>query len=109
MATFSNLKAKGIGTSEVIISDIVIPTVITGCSMANIIGSSASISLYIVNVDEEENETIYYIVKDHGVDGGQNYDAISSNKIFLKNGDSLRASASVAASFDVLVSIMDGI
>jgi hypothetical protein len=110
MATFSNLKANAVGTTEVTIANIITPTVLTGCNFANIIGSSASISLYIDNIDEvEEVTTTYYIVKDKNVLGNENLDVISANKIFLKNGDILKAKATVQASFDILISTMDGI
>lgn len=104
MANFSNLKAKEVGTTPVTLTSAVQPTVIAGCNMANITGSTNSISLYI-----ESGSDIYYIAKSKSVDGGHSYDAITGNKIFLESGDALKAVAGTDGAFDIVVSILDGI
>jgi hypothetical protein len=110
MATFSNLKAHAVGTTEITIANISVSTVLIGCNFANIIGSSAAISLYVDNFDEvEEETTTYYIIKDKSLLGNENLEVISANKIFLKDGDILKAKATVEDSFDIIISTMDGI
>jgi hypothetical protein len=104
MATFSNLKAKNVGTTVVTLTSAIQPTVIAGCNMANITGSTNSISLYV-----QSGSDIYYIVKGKSVDGGNSYDAITGNKIFLESGDALKAVAGTEDAFDIVVSILDGI
>jgi len=104
MATFSNLKARNVGTDPVTLLTAIQPTVIAGCMLANITGSTNSISLYVDNEDLS-----YYILKAKTVDGGNSFDAITGNKIFLEAGDSLKAQAGTAAAFDIIVSILDGI
>jgi hypothetical protein len=109
MASFKNFKSKQIGTTEVVIDDIASPTIITGCNIANVSGSSATISLYIVVTPETGDPVSYYILKDKRIDGGANFDAITGNKIFLEAGDSLRAISATPASFDIIVSTVDGV
>lgn len=104
MANFSNAKANEVGTTPVTLVSASVPTVVAGCSIANRHGSTTSVSLYIENSSE-----IYYVTKDRSVDGGHNFEAISGNKIFLQSGDVLKAVAATAASFDVVVSVLDGI
>ena len=104
MANFSNAKANLVGTTPVILLEAEVATVISGCSVANRHGSTTSISLYV-----ENNSEIYYITKDRAIDGGHNFEAISGNKIFLQAGDALKAVGATANSFDVIVSVLDGI
>lgn len=104
MANFSNAKANLVGTTPVTLVDAEVATVISGCSVANRHGSTSSISLYVENTSE-----VYYITKDRAIDGGHNFEAISGNKIFLEAGDVLKAVGATADSFDIIVSILDGI
>lgn len=104
MAVFSNLKENGVGETPVTLLTASQATVIAGCMLANITGSTNSISLYIQNGSE-----IYYILKSKSVDGGNSFDAITGNKIFLENGDALKVVAGTESAFDVVVSILDGI
>lgn len=106
MANFSNAKANLVGTTPVTLIDAQAATVVAGCSIANRHGSTTSVSLYIEDAAESE---IYYVTKDRSVDGGHNFEAISGNKIFLQAGDMLKAVAASADSFDIVVSILDGI
>lgn len=104
MAVFSNLKENGVGETPVTLLTAEVPTVIAGCMLANTTGSTNSISLYI----EVGSET-YYILKSKSVDGGNSFDAITGNKIFLEAGDVLKAVAGTNNAFDIVVSILDGI
>jgi hypothetical protein len=104
MANFSNAKANLVGTTPVTLVDAEVATVISGCSVANRHGSTTSVSLYI-----ENNSEIFYVIKDRSVDGGHSFEAISGNKIFLQAGDVLKAIAASANSFDIIVSVLDGI
>lgn len=104
MANFSNVKANLVGTTPVTLVDAQVATVVSGCSVANRHGSSTSVSLYIENSGE-----IYYVTKNRTVDNGHNFEAISGNKIFLQAGDVLKAVAASADSFDIVVSVLDGI
>jgi hypothetical protein len=104
MATFSNLKSSAVGTTAVTLDTVTEATIITGCNLTNIIGSSASVSLYVQN-----GGTSYYILKDRVVEGGKNLEAITGNKIVLVNGDALKVISSAEDSFDVIVSTLDGI
>ena len=104
MANFSNAKANLVGTTPVTLVDAEVATVVSGCSVANRHGSTTSVSLYI-----ENNSEIYYVTKDRSIDGGHNFEAISGNKIFLQAGDSLKAVGATADSFDIVVSVLDGI
>ena len=103
MANFGNIKSASVGTSPVTLKSITTPTLITGCNIVNKLGTSASISLYVVN-----GGNTYYIFKDRPVDGSTNAEAITGNKIVLVSGDSLRAVSTVAGAFDILVSTLDG-
>ena len=104
MANFSNAKANLVGTTPVILVDAQVATVISGCSVANRHGSTTSMSLYIENASQT-----YYITKDRSVDSGHNFEAISGNKIFLQAGDVLKAVGNAPNSFDIIVSVLDGI
>jgi len=104
MANFSNAKANLVGTTPVTLVDAEVATVISGCSVANRHGSTTTVSLYIENTNE-----IFYVTKNRSVDSGHNFEAISGNKIFLQAGDSLKAVAASADSFDIVVSVLDGI
>lgn len=104
MANFSNAKSNLVGTTPVTLVDAEVATVISGCSIANRHGSTSSVSLYIENANE-----IYYVTKDRAIDGGHNFEAISGNKIFLEAGDALKAVGATEDSFDIIVSILDGI
>jgi hypothetical protein len=104
MANFSNAKANLVGTTPVTLVDADVATVISGCSVANRHGSTTSVSLYVENSLE-----IYYITKNRPIDSGHNFEAISGNKIFLQAGDVLKAVGSTADSFDIIVSVLDGI
>jgi hypothetical protein len=104
MATFSNLKSSGVGTTAVTLDTVTEATIITGCNLTNTLGSSASVSLYVDN-----GGTSYYILKDRVVEGGKNLEAITGNKIVLVNGDALKVISSADDSFDVIVSTLDGI
>jgi len=106
MANFSNAKANLVGTTPVTLIDAQVATVISGCSIANRHGSTTSVSLYIEDSAESD---IYYIAKDRSVDGGHSFEAISGNKIFLQAGDILKVVGASANSFDVIVSVLDGI
>jgi hypothetical protein len=103
MANFGNVKSASVGTSVVTLKSITVPTLITGCNIVNKTGSSASISLYVVN-----GVTTYYIFKDKQINGNTNAEAITGNKIVLVSGDSLRAVGNIAEAFDILVSTLDG-
>jgi hypothetical protein len=104
MATFSNAKQNSVGTTAVTLLTADSPTVITGCSVANINGSTTSISLYV-----QEGSDIYYVAKNRAIDGGHNFEAISGNKLFLKTGDILKAISATEDSFDIIVSALDAI
>ena len=103
MANFGNIKSASVGETAVTLKNITIPTLITGCNVVNKTGSSASISLYVVN-----SGTTYYIFKDKQINGNSNAEAITGNKIVLVSGDSLRAVGNVDDAFDILVSTLDG-
>lgn len=104
MAVFSNLKVRNVGTTAVTLTSAVQPTVIAGCMLANVSGSSNSISLYIQNGSD-----VFYILKGKSVNGGESFDAITGNKIFLEAGDALKAVAATENAFDIVVSVLDGI
>ena len=104
MATFSNSKANLVGTTPVTLIDVEVATVISGCSVANRHASTTSVSLYV-----ENNSEVYYITKNRAIDGGHNFEAISGNKIFLQAGDVLKAVGSTPDSFDIILSVLDGI
>lgn len=103
MANFGNIKSASVGESAVTLKNITTPTLITGCNIVNKTGSSASVSLYVVN-----SGTTYYIFKDKQINGNSNAEAITGNKIVLVSGDSLRAVGNVADAFDIVVSTLDG-
>ncbi len=103
MANFGNVKSSSVGTSVVTLKNVTTPTLVTGCNIVNKTGSSASVSLYVVN-----GGTTYYIFKDKQINGNTNAEAITGNKIVLVSGDSLRAVGNIAAAFDILVSTLDG-
>jgi hypothetical protein len=104
MANFSNAKANLVGTTPVTLVDADVATVISGCSVANRHASTTSVSLYV-----ENNSEVYYITKNRAIDGGHNFEAISGNKIFLQAGDVLKAVGSTPDSFDIILSVLDGI
>ena len=103
MANFGNIKSTSVGTTAVTLKNVTTATLITGCNIVNKTGSSASISLYVVN-----GGTTYYIFKDKQINGNSNAEAITGNKIVLVSGDSLRAVGNIDSAFDILVSTLDG-
>ena len=103
MANFGNIKSASVGTTAVTLKSITTPTLVTGCNLVNKTGSSASVSLYVVN-----NSNTYYIFKDKQVSGNSNIEAITGNKIVLVSGDAPKAVSTVDGVFDILVSTLDG-
>jgi len=103
MANFGNIKSASVGATPVNLKTMTTATLITGCNIVNKTGSSASVSLYVVN-----GSNTYYIFKDKQIDGNTNAEAITGNKIVLVSGDSLRVVGNVPSAFDILVSTLDG-
>ena len=101
--TFKNYVSQAVGTSAATIVTAATPTTVIGMSVANIIASPITVSVYIV-----VSSDTCYIVKDATVPSGGALVPIGGDqKLVLESGDSLRVISSAASSADVITSVLE--
>jgi hypothetical protein len=106
--TFLRKVSSGIGTSLTSVGSYTVPsatkTTVIGLSIANTTGTtpvSVDVSLY-------NGATDYYIGKGLPVPQGSSIIVIGGDqKVVMETGDSIRVKSSVAASVDVVMSILE--
>jgi hypothetical protein len=77
-------------------------TVVLGCTLANVLGSSITASIKLVNSGDDT-----YIIKDIPIPAGASVEVMAGNKIVMETTDILQASGSATDSLDVTLSIME--
>ena len=104
MSAFSNVSATGIGTTPSTIFTATEKTVVIGCNMSNVINQIVPVSLIF---NDGSNDV--YIKKNFRIENGFSDEIMKGNKIVLGVGDSIKASASIDSSVDVVLSLLTGV
>ena len=83
-------------------------TVIIGCTVSNVKGSSVTADVQIVTAAVSgENADDVYVVKDIPLPTGSSVEIMAGNKIILEAGDIVKVKGSVTDAVDALLSIME--
>ena len=105
---FRRYKESAIGTSATDIpngSNFDSYDTIVGISLANILGSTINVDVYIVR-----SATSYYLIKTVPIPAGGSLELIDGgSKIVLASGDKITAVSDTATSLDTAVSVIDTI
>lgn len=104
MSAFSNVSATGIGTTPSTIFTATEKTVVIGCNMSNVINQIVPVSLIF---NDGSNDV--YIKKNFRIENGFSDEIMKGNKIVLGVGDSIKASAAIDSSVDVVLSLLTGV
>ena len=104
MSAFSNVSAVGIGTTPSTIFTATEKTVVIGCNMSNVINQIVPVSLIF---NDGSNDV--YIKKNFRIENGFSDEIMKGNKIVLGVGDSIKASAAIDSSVDVVLSLLTGV
>jgi hypothetical protein len=104
MSAFSNVSATGIGTTPSTIFTATEKTVVIGCNMSNVINQIVPVSLIF---NDGSNDV--YIKKNFRIENGFSDEIMKGNKIVLDVGDSIKASAAIDSSVDVVLSLLTGV
>jgi len=104
MSSFSNASATGIGTTTSTIYTATEKTVLIGCNVANIINQIVPVNL-IFNDGSGDR----YIKKNFRIENGSSDEIMKGNKIVLEVGDSIKASAGIDSSVDIVLSLLTGV
>lgn len=101
--TFTNVVAKNIGTTPTVIFTAAAKTTLIGCNAANTTGGTLPFSLLL-----RKGGVDIFIRKNKRITNGGNEEVIQG-KIVLIPGDALVASAGLDNSFDVTLSMLQGV
>ena len=104
MSSFSNVSATGIGTTPSTIYTATEKTVVIGCNMSNVINQIVPVSIIL---NDGSNDV--YIKKNFRIENGFSDEIMKGNKIVLDVGDSIKASAAIDSSVDVVLSLLTGV
>jgi secreted protein with Ig-like and vWFA domain len=106
MATFKNAYIPGVGITPVVIYTVPAATsaVIIGINIANVTGASLGFSLNI-----KDGSVNTFVVKDFRVANGTREEIMKGNKLVLTAGQQILGTASSDASFDIILSILEGV
>jgi hypothetical protein len=104
MSAFSNVSATGIGTTPSTLFTATQKTVVIGCNMSNVINQIVPVSLIF---NDGSNDV--YIKKNFRIENGFSDEIMKGNKIVLDVGDSIKASAAIDSSVDVVLSLLTGV
>lgn len=104
MSSFSNISLSGIGTTPTTLFTATEKTVVIGCNMSNVINQIVPVSVIL---NDGSNDV--YIKKNFRIENGFNDEIMKGNKIVLEIGDSIKASAAVDSSVDVVLSLLTGV
>lgn len=104
MSAFSNVSAKGIGITPSTLFTATEKTVVIGCNMSNVINQIVPVSIIL---NDGSNDV--YIKKNFRIENGFSDEIMKGNKIVLDVGDSIKASAAIDSSVDVVLSLLTGV
>ena len=104
MPACSNVSATGIGTTPSTLFTATQKTVVIGCNMSNVINQIVPVSLIF---NDGSNDV--YIKKNFRIENGFSDEIMKGNKIVLDVGDSIKASAAIDSSVDVVLSLLTGV
>jgi hypothetical protein len=104
MSAFSNVSATGIGTTPSTLFTATEKTVVIGCNMSNVINQ-----IVPVNIILNDGSNDVYIKKNFRIENGFSDEIMRGNKIVLDVGDSIKASAAIDSSVDVVLSLLTGV
>ena len=104
MSAFANVSATSVGITPITLYTATEKTVVIGCNVSNIIGQIVPVSL---TLNDGVNDI--YIKKDFRIENGFNDEVMKGNKIVLEVGDSIKASASIDSSVDIVLSLLTGV
>lgn len=104
--SFINATAEDIGTSEVTVYTAPVGTksILIGCNLSNKTTSTLSLDLVLRTASGD-----FYIVKAKRVEAGENEEVMRGNKMVLQAEDSIVATSSFTAGFDVIASVLEGV
>lgn len=103
---FFNVTTNSIGSEDVLLYTQTANTnaVLVGCNIANVTNGTLPVSLYL-----DKNGSTYHIIKNLRVPNGTNFEVMKGNKLILVGGDKLYAVSNEDESFDIILSLLDGI
>ena len=83
-------------------------TVIIGCTVSNVKGSSVTADVQIVTASSSgENADDVYVVKSIPLPAGSSVEIMSGNKIILQAGDIVKVKSDTTNGVDAILSIME--
>lgn len=103
-AVFTNATAAGVGITEVTIYTAAAKAILVGCNAANTVDTTLPFTLSL-----KRGASITHIAKSKRVAAGDSYEVMKGNKIVILPGDSIVATAGEDASFDVILSLLEGV
>ena len=111
MANTFKLKTKA-GIDASLVTVYTVPadttTVIIGCTVANVKGSSVTSDVQIVTASSSgENADDVYVVKSIPLPAGSSVEIMSGNKIILQAGDIVKVKSDTTNGIDAILSIME--
>ena len=111
MANTFKLKTKA-GIDASLVTVYTVPadttTVIIGCTVANVKGSSVTSDVQIVTASSSgENADDVYVVKSIPLPAGSSVEIMSGNKIILQAGDIVKVKSDTTNGVDAILSIME--
>lgn len=105
MATsFTNAKARGVGTTEVEVFTATQKSIIIGCSVTNTTSSTLPIMIKVRN-----GSTDTFWAKNKRIESGDPLELMKGNKLVLVAGEKLVVSSALDNSMDVVLSILQGV
>jgi hypothetical protein len=104
MSAFSNVSATGIGTTPSTLFTATAKTVVIGCNVSNVINQIVPINIIL---NDGSNDV--HIKKNFRIENGFSDEIMRGNKIVLDVGDSIKASAAIDSSVDVVLSLLTGV
>ena len=102
--TFTNAIANSVGITDVEVYTAPSKSIVIGCSVSNLLSSTVPIT-----IKTRRASTDTFIYKDSRIEAGDPSALMQGNKLVLLTGDKLVVSAKVAASVDVMFSILQGV
>lgn len=104
MADFKSTATRSIGNTSTVIHTAISDSVVVGLASVNVYGSELPIDII-----HRRGSDSTYILRQFRVGPGKSEELMKGNKIVLQAGDELLAQTSVAAGFDTMVSVLEGV
>ena len=102
--TFTNAIANSVGTTEVVVYTAPDKAIVIGCSISNLLSTTVPFT-----IKTRRGNTDTFVHKDKRIEAGDPFELMRGNKLVLLTGDKLVVSSKVAASLDVVFSILQGV